>query len=298
MRDVRTDLAMERTGAAGGNVRGVEVSSRCQGGVETTLVRIVDQEAAKRLSKAPGEYWTLQHPCLPQLSPEERMRMAELAAREIRRMLPDEGEVLVVGLGNRYMTADALGSRTAEGIYVTRHLEQQERRKLRPVSAMAPGVLGITGVETAEMVRGVVERVRPKAVIAVDALAAMETGRICTTIQVTDTGIRPGSGVGNHRAGLTRETLGVPVIAVGIPMVVYASTIVRDALKGILAQGSTEEQAEAMAERLSQGALGELVVTPRSIDELVAHLADTLALAINTALQPAFTVKELSYRLH
>ena len=296
MRDVRTDLAMERAGGETG--RGVEVNSRCQGAVETTLVRIVNREAAQRLNKAEGEYWTLQHPCLSELAPEERMRMAELTAREIRRMLPGEGEVLVVGLGNRYMTADALGSRTAEGVYVTRHLDAGERRKLRPVSAMAPGVLGITGVETAEMVRGVVERIRPKAVIAVDALAAMETSRICTTIQVTDTGIRPGSGVGNHRAGLTRETLGVPVIAVGVPMVVYASTIVRDALKEMLAQGSTAEKAEAMAERLAQGALGELVVTPRSIDELVAHLADTLALAINTALQPAFTVEELSFRLH
>ena len=298
MQNARTDLAMERTGNMPDSARGIEVSSRCQGAVETTLVRIINQEAAKRLSKAQGEYWTLQHPCLPELDPEERMRMAELTAGEIRRMLPREGAVLVVGLGNRYMTADALGSRTAEGVYVTRHLKAQERRTLRPVSAMAPGVLGITGVETAEMVRGVVERVQPQAVIAVDALAAMETKRICTTIQVTDTGIQPGSGVGNHRAGLTRETLGVPVIAVGIPMVVYASTIVRDALKDILAQGSTEEAAEAMAERLSKGALGEMVVTPRSIDEQVAHLADTLALAINIALQPSFTARELSFRLH
>ena len=270
---------MERTGNMPDSARGIEVSSRCQGAVETTLVRIINQEAAKRLSKAQGEYWTLQHPCLPELDPEERMRMAEFTAGEIRRMLPREGAVLVVGLGNR-------------------HLKAQERRTLRPVSAMAPGVLGITGVETAEMVRGVVERVQPQAVIAVDALAAMETKRICTTIQVTDTGIQPGSGVGNHRAGLTRETLGVPVIAVGIPMVVYASTIVRDALKDILAQGSTEDAAEAMAERLSKGALGEMVVTPRSIDELVAHLADTLALAINIALQPSFTARELSFRLH
>lgn len=298
MRDVRTDLAMERAGGTADNARGVEVRSRCQGAIETTLVRIINQEAARRLHKAQGEYWTLQHPCLPELEPEERMRMAEITAQEIRRMLPAEGEVLVVGLGNRFMTADALGSRTAEGVYVTRHLKEQERHALRPVSAMAPGVLGITGVETAEMVRGVVERVQPGAVIAVDALAAMETSRICTTIQVTDTGIQPGSGVGNHRAGLTRDTLGIPVIAVGIPMVVYASTIVRDALKDILSQGSTEDAAETMADKLSQGALGEMVVTPRSIDELVAHLADTLALAINLALQPAFTARELSYRLH
>ena len=153
------------------------------------------------------------------------MRLAEMTAAELRRLLPDEGEVLVVGLGNRYMTADALGSRTVERIFVTRHLEQKGVRRLRSVSAMAPGVLGITGVETAEMVHGVVERTKPTAVIAVDALAAMDTDRICTTIQVANTGIQPGSGVGNHRAGLTLETLGIPVIAVGIPMVVHASVI-------------------------------------------------------------------------
>lgn len=226
------------------------------------------------------------------------MRLAEMTAAELRRLLPDEGEVLVVGLGNRYMTADALGSRTVERIFVTRHLEQKGVRRLRSVSAMAPGVLGITGVETAEMVHGVVERTKPMAVIAVDALAAMDTDRICTTIQVANTGIQPGSGVGNHRAGLTLETLGIPVIAVGIPMVVHASVIVRDALKQILRRDSEEEQAELMAEQLTRNLLGEMVVTPRNIDELVLHLADTLALAINAALQSEFTLDELSRRLH
>ena len=226
------------------------------------------------------------------------MRLAGMTAAELRRLLPDEGEVLVVGLGNRYMTADALGSRTVERIFVTRHLEQKGVRRLRSVSAMAPGVLGITGVETAEMVHGVVERTKPAAVIAVDALAAMDTDRICTTIQVANTGIQPGSGVGNHRAGLTLETLGIPVIAVGIPMVVHASVIARDALKQILCRDSEEEQAELMAEQLTRNLLGEMVVTPRNIDELVLHLADTLALAINAALQSEFTLDELSRRLH
>lgn len=299
MRNVRTDLAMERTAGMPKDLRGVEVRRNCQGAAETTFVRITGQEASRRLGKAPGAYWTLSHPCMPQLAPEERMHLAEMTAEELRRVLPREGEVMVVGLGNRHMTADALGTRTVEGVLVTRHLcREQSGRCLRPVSAMSPGVLGITGVETAEMVRGVAERVRPAAIIAVDALAAMETSRICTTIQVTDTGIRPGSGVGNHRAGLTRETLGVPVIAVGIPMVVYASTIVRDALRSILSREENDERVDDMAERLARDSLGDMVVTPRSIDELVAGLADTLALAINTALQPEFTAEELSLWLH
>ena len=284
MRNNRTDLAMECTAGLSKPIHGLEVRSCCQGAAETTFVRVLTPEASKRLGKAPGDYWTLQHPCMAGASPEERMRLAEMTA--------------AVGLGNRYMTADALGSRTVERIFVTRHLEQKGVRRLRSVSAMAPGVLGITGVETAEMVHGVVERTKPTAVIAVDALAAMDTDRICTTIQVANTGIQPGSGVGNHRAGLTLETLGIPVIAVGIPMVVYASVIARDALKQILRRDSEEEQAELMAEQLTRNLLGEMVVTPRNIDELVLHLADTLALAINAALQSEFTLDELSRRLH
>ena len=145
---------------------------------------------------------------------------------------------------------------------------------------MAPGVLGITGVETAELALGLTQKLKPSAVLVIDALAAMETSHICTTIQLTDTGISPGSGVGNHRQGINAEWLQVPVIAIGIPMVVYASTIVRDALRRILAKESTIEEAEVMAEELSAGSVGDFVVTPRSIDELVQGLADMLALAI------------------
>ena len=145
---------------------------------------------------------------------------------------------------------------------------------------------------------GLVERLRPAAVVVVDALAAMETSHICTTVQLTDTGIQPGSGVGNHRAALCEATLHVPVVAMGIPMVVYASTIVRDALKRILSRESGEEAAEAMAEELAGNAVSEMVVTPRDIDELVAGLSDMLALAINAALQPGCSMEELSHYLH
>ena len=163
---------------------------------------------------------------------------------------------------------------------------------------MSPGVLGITGVETAELAMGLVDKLKPSAVLVVDALAAMETDHIGTTIQLTDTGIHPGSGVGNHRVGITQEVLHVPVIAMGIPMVVYASTIVRDALKSILSAEKDAEDAHAMAEQLVLQHQSDLVVTPRNIDELVAGLADMLALAINSALQPAFSIDELTHYLH
>ena len=164
------------------------------------------------------------------------------------------------------------------------------------VCAVAPGVLGITGVETAELALGLAERVKPSAVIVVDALAAMETAHIGTTIQLTDTGIRPGSGVGNHRKGITAETMHMPVIAVGIPLVVYASTIVRDALADMMQRESGD--AQALAEQLTSGYPRDFVVTPRNIDELVAGLADLLALAINSALQTNLEMEELSHCLH
>ena len=295
MTGYRTDLAMERTVQPDGLGDGVNVTSQRQGDMETTWVRIDTPEAAKRLGKAQGVYWTLTHPRLPSLEPEERMTIAKEVSQMLRLLLPPQGDVLVLGLGNRHMTADALGDRVVSGVLVTRHLSD---KRMRGVCAMAPGVLGITGVETAELALGLTQKLKPSAVLVIDALAAMETSHICTTIQLTDTGISPGSGVGNHRQGINAEWLQVPVIAIGIPMVVYASTIVRDALKRILAKESTIEQAETMADELAAGSVGDFVVTPRNIDELVQGLADMLALAINTALQPDFTMEELSHYLH
>ena len=295
MSEYRTDLAMERTVRPGGMGDGVCVDTQTRGEMEITWVRVDSPQAARRLGKAQGVYWTLTHPRLPALSPEERMTVAQEVGQMLRLLLPPKGDVLVLGLGNRRMTADALGDRVVSGILVTRHLRES---RLRGVCAMAPGVLGVTGVETAELACAMTERLHPAAVVVIDALAAMETSHICTTIQLTDTGISPGSGVGNHRAGITSDRLQVPVIAVGVPMVVYASTIVRDALCRILSYENPEESASAMARELASGASEDLVVTPRNIDELVQGLADMLALAINTALQPECTMEELSYYLH
>ena len=213
----------------------------------------------------------------------------------------------MVGLGTRRMTADALGSRVLEGLLITRHMKEitldSLKGRLRGVCAVAPGVLGVTGMETAEVVHGVVERVRPAAVIAVDALAARESSRIGTTIQVTDTGILPGSGVGNHRMGLTKESLGVPVIAIGVPMVVYAAVIARDAL-GLLLQdmGMAEEEHEqamdAMIAKVIQQGMGEMVGTPREVDELVGRVARVLSDGLNFALQARLSEEEITALSH
>ncbi len=295
--DYRTDLAMERTVYPDGLGEGVAVQTLQEGEAEVTWVRVQSPTAAKRLGKAEGTYWTMTHPELPLLSPEERIIIAQQVAQTIRLMLPPQGDVLVLGLGNRRMTADALGDRVVSGILVTRHIKEADN-KLRGVCAVSPGVLGITGIETAELASGLVERLKPSAVLVIDALAAMETDHIGTTIQITDTGIHPGSGVGNHRLGITSDTMHVPVIAIGIPMVVYASTIVRDALKRIFSTEMGESESYEMAQSLTDQAKSDLVVTPRNIDELVAGLADMLALAINSALQPSCSIDELSYYLH
>ena len=294
----RTDLAMERTVCPGGLGEGVSVQTQQEGIAEVTWVRIHSQSAAKRLGKALGTYWTMTHPELPYLNPEERIEIAKKIAQILRIMLPAKGDVLVLGLGNRRMTADALGDRVVSGILVTRHMKEYDQHSLRGVCALSPGVLGVTGVETAELAIGLVDKLHPAAVLVVDSLAAMESSHIGTTVQLTDNGIHPGSGVGNHRMGITQEVLNVPVIALGIPLVVYTSTIVRDALQTIITLEKKDADAHAIAEQLVPQSQNELVVTPRNIDELVAGLADMLALAINSALQPAFSIDELTHYLH
>lgn len=294
MKAFRTDLAIEHTVEPGMQDRDLMVDTQYRNGAEITWVRILSPAAAQRIGKPEGCYWTLTHPRLPDMLPEERISIAEEAAQVLGLLLPPTGDVLVLGLGNRRMTADALGDRVVSGILVTRHMEDTQ---LRGVCAVSPGVLGVTGIETAELALGLTQRLRPCAVVVVDSLAAMETNRICTTIQITDTGIQPGSGVGNQRKAINAQTLHVPVIAIGIPMVVYASTIVQDALERIIRPEAGDE-ARAIAEQLTQAVQDELVVTPRSIDELVQGLADMLALAINCALQPSMTIDELAMYLH
>lgn len=307
MRGFRTDLAMETLGQGGAAVEGVRVSTHRVGGVTHTRIRIEKQSAAELMGRRPGEYITLEYHDLPRCDAHTRDLLARMVAQGVRSLLPPEGEVLVVGLGNRNVTADALGTRVVERMLVTRHLRQamarELRGKLRGVSAIAPGVLGLTGIETAELCRGLVRHVNPTAVIAIDALAAFESERICTTVQITNTGIEPGSGVGNHRLGLTQETLGVRVIAVGVPMVVYASTIARDAMArlidayGIFRSGH-EEAAQRLLRQVSEGFLGDMVVTPREIDELVLNVADLLSDGLNQALQPAIDRDTLHMYMH
>lgn len=301
---VRTDLAMEARAAsqATGQLNGVVVVEEQIDEITRSVVTITDERGATALGRPCGVYITLSCAQCAQPDPTIRQAMSQLLARALTEMVPKEGDVLVVGLGNRRVTPDALGPRVVDDTLVTRHLRGSMpaalNGRLRPVSAVAPGVLGVTGMETAEMIRGIIQHVKPAAVIAVDALAARDSGRICSTIQITNTGICPGSGVGNHRLGLTQETLGVPVVAVGVPMVVYASTIARDALQLLVHDLIPDEQShqdalDEMVGRVVSHKLGDMVVTPREVDSLVSHMAGILATGINLALQPGLDQNEI-----
>ena len=212
----RTDLAMECPGAS--DMPGVEVRQWEQADVTLTEVIITDSSAAEQLGKPCGTYLTLESPLLRERDPEVRIAAANLLAEELARLLPPDGDapVLVVGLGNRFVTPDSLGPNTIDRTLVTRHAMENglARAKMRSVSAIAPGVLGITGVETMEMVESLVQKIAPRLVICIDALAARSSSRIGAAIQITNAGIQPGGGVGNHRKPLNRATLGVDVIAI------------------------------------------------------------------------------------
>lgn len=211
--------------------------------------------------------------------------MAEVLAEEVRRMVGAGREpVLVAALGNRLVTPDALGPLAAERLLVTRHLTAAMPELFggfRPVSAVATGVLAATGVESGELIAGAVERVKPKCVIAIDALAARSAARLCATVQLCDSGIAPGSGVGNCRKALTRESLGVKVIAIGVPTVVDAATLGQDLL------GRDEAEAEALA------VAREMFVTPRDIDEKVALWAKIVGYGVNLGLQEGLSMEEM-----
>lgn len=252
-----TDLAVESHEAllAGQNVAsvdGVTVETESKPIGEVSRVRVDTDWAAKAMGKAKGTYVTIQSTALKERNEEHLEQLSEQVASEIVHFLelmqiPENGSCLVIGLGNWNATPDALGPRVVGELLVTRHLYEMSppelRGGLRPVSALSPGVLGLTGIETGEIVKGLVDRIRPDVVICVDALAAREVDRLCTTIQLSDAGISPGAGVGNVRQTINKDSLGVPVLVIGVPTVVHAMTIVADAVDTITVSMSGQQQA-------------------------------------------------------
>lgn len=285
----RTDLALERREIVNEDIDGVEVSETENEECKTTIIEIKTEKAAKRLGKAVGKFITLE---MNSFSNEAAVSSGRLKAitESIKELLPEgDGTILVAGVGNEDITSDALGPETASLVFATRHITNEVQKaagfseELRPVAVVSAGVLGKTGIESGEYIKSICEAVKPQCVITIDALAAGSVERLGTTVQMSDTGIAPGSGVGNARARIDEEFLGIPVIAIGIPTVVDAISLSSE-LSGI------------SPEKLDKSKLlnGErMIVAPKDIDLLVKNASYILALSINCALQPTLTPEEL-----
>ena len=290
----RTDLAVEaienhKTAATLPHVR---QSDRTLEGFAVHEVRILSEDAAREIGKPQGRYLTLELDALIRREEDAFPRACKALSTLLRELLPrpNDGPVLIAGLGNRMITPDAIGPQTADHVIATRHLVAQSPAIFadwRPVSALAPGVLGQTGVETGEVICGVLDRVRPAAVIAVDALAAGRLSRLLRTVQLADTGITPGAGVGNARAALNKETLGVPVIAVGVPTVVDGATLAHE-----ISSQLGQPDCEALDD-LSQP----VMITTRDIDREVADISRMIGYAVNMALHPHLSVADIDLYL-
>lgn len=314
MPNIRTDLAIEAREFYNkqenrGDIPGVEVDVDKKEDYTITRVKVVEEVGARIIGKPRGSYITIEVPKLRENDKDLQDEAGKVLAQEVASIvnLNDQSVILVVGLGNWNVTPDALGPRVVEHLLVTRHIKEyvpdQIDEGIRSVCAVAPGVLGITGIETSEIIRGIVDRVKPDIVIAIDALASRKMDRISTTIQLADTGINPGSGVGNNRKELSRESMGVPVIAIGVPTVVDAATMASDTIDmvvdslinespkdgefyNMLKEMDRTEKYKLINEVITPF-IGNLMVTPKEIDRLIDDIAIVIANGLNIALHPS-----------
>lgn len=287
MQVVRTDLAIESLYTHQDD--GILQEQEQTDSLTVTRIAVTTENAAQLVGKPMGKFVTLESDALFNCDPTPLENSAKVLSTELKKLLPSEFQrVLVVGLGNRNITPDALGPSVLERVMITNHmmgyLPTEDGEDFSAVGAFAPGVLGITGLETVEIVKGVVERFQPSVVLAVDALCAASPGRMFTTVQLTDTGIHPGSGVGNRREGLNQESLGVPVIAIGIPTVVDANAIVHTTLQRFFEANESLAEADNMIGGILQHGVKNMFVSPKDIDNLIARSARVVAGGINLAL--------------
>lgn len=294
-RRIRTDLALETTerfAEENAEIRGVEVHEEYdeEKDVRTTVVKIVTENGAKSMGRPQGTYITIEAPELSTPDEDYHREISEEISTHLRKLidLKQEKSVLVVGLGNAAITADALGPQVVDNLLMTRHIIKEyglrgiKHEKMHRISGIAPGVMAQTGMETAEIVQGIVSETKPDVVVAIDALAARSVRRLSRTIQITDTGIHPGSGVGNYRNGLTEENLQVKVIGIGVPTVVDAATIVHDSMAHLLDTLEETEQKEFLDEMIAPN-LYSMFVTPKDVDETIKYLSFTISEGLNIA---------------
>ncbi len=310
MYNFRTDLALERKDVYQKanklkQVNGVSsTEENIDNNIKVSRVMIETEEGEQALGKPKGNYVTIDIKKLKLAGEDEIQKASDTLSNELTRIIDShtdkQGEILVVGLGNIYVTPDALGPKVINEIDITRHiinyLPQYVEEGTRAVSAISPGVLGTTGIETVEILKGIVDNVRPKLIIVIDALASRSIERISSTIQISDTGIIPGAGVGNTRQEISEKTLGIPVVAIGIPTVVELATLVSDGIDIFISQLQEKAESNDYLNRLQQNDkyeevkealnVGEynMIVTPKEIDELIENMKDIVARGINFAV--------------
>ena len=294
---IRTDLAVEskeKYEKDNVEIKGVAIQEKYEEALDlnTTVVRIQTEQGAKAMEKPKGTYITMEAPNLIVPDEDYHREISQALAHHLKELLHLEKErsILVVGLGNREITPDALGPQVVQNLKITRHIIKEYgkagmgKKKVHQISSLVPGVMAQTGMETMEIIRGVIRETDPDAVIAIDALAARSVRRLNCTIQITDTGINPGSGVCNHRSGLNEETLGIPVIGIGVPTVVDGATIVHDAIAHLL-ENLEEAEMEEFLQELITPRLHRMFVTPKDVDETVKRLSYTISEGINIAME-------------
>lgn len=319
---IRTDLAIETREMVRKDqdieVPGVKVTVEDHKEKQITVswVKIMNAEGEKQMGKPIGNYVTVESPLMKENDVEAHEEIIRVLAKQLVKIkdLKEDAVILIVGLGNWNVTPDALGPKVISKVFVTRHLlehvPEQIDESVRPVSAIAPGVMGLTGIETSEIIEGIVKKVKPDLVVAIDALASRRTNRVNTTIQIADTGVHPGSGVGNKRKGLNEQTLGVPVIAIGVPTVVDAATLVNDTMDhlidAMLKESNKESDFYEMLNNLNEQEkyqlirevlnpyVGDLFVTPKEIDAVIDRLAYIISNALNIAFHQGIDLKDIN----
>ncbi|MGM0502359.1 MAG: GPR endopeptidase [Bacillota bacterium] len=308
------DMAVKRTG---GEISGVSVDEEDKGLAKVSRIKVLNQAASQEIGKPPGDYVTIESENLRQNNRQVHENLSGILAEELNELIDYPAltnnptkmpTILVIGLGNWNATPDALGPQVVHHLLVTRHIyesaDADSRKGIRSVCALAPGVLGLTGIETAEIIKGVVDRVKPNLILAIDALAARESTRLASTLQLSNTGIYPGSGVGKHRIGITEEDMGVPVIAMGMPTVINSVNIVKDTIdqmnqnNNITFQMSNKEQAQKqIIHNILEPFLKDMIVAPKGIDKLIRDTSRVIAGGINIALHPDIKTENVSLYL-
>ena len=305
MQKIRTDLAIEAhemcstEKAEKNHLEGIDVSEYRKNGVFITKITVKNEMGERVLGKPVGNYITIEVPNLKYSDEAYQSACVEIA-EQLKMLLDinDNTKTLVVGLGNDAITSDALGPKAVSNLVVTNHIKQGKDflgSSFSRVCALVPGVLGTTGIETIDIIKGVVEKAKPEIVIAIDALASRSMDRISNTVQISDTGINPGSGVANRREGINEKALGVKVIAIGVPTVVDAATVASDSIDAAFkgkSDGLKEFDRDKIYAMLAKN-VGNMMVTPKDIDSVIEKAAKTVANGINLALHKNLTLSEI-----